>query len=132
MLMARNLLYTAVTRARNCVVLVGREAVLSEMIRNNFISHRYTALARAYATTRARWAMAKSNVNATLCSSKCSSSSTSTPNPPYPTRMRSIRHARPASPADLASAHGAGQSDHAVDTADGIDAPVQLAPANQA
>ena len=54
MLMARNLLYTAVTRARNCVVLVGREAVLSEMIRNNFISHRYTALAsriRDYAGT---------------------------------------------------------------------------------
>ncbi len=54
MLMARNLLYTAVTRARNVVVLVGREAVLGEMIRNNYISHRYTALAeriRDYAGT---------------------------------------------------------------------------------
>lgn len=53
MLMARNLLYTAVTRARSCVVLVGRESVLSEMIANNYISHRYTALAariRGYAS----------------------------------------------------------------------------------
>lgn len=46
MLMARNLLYTAVTRARNCVVLVGREGVVADMIANNYISRRYTALSR--------------------------------------------------------------------------------------
>ena len=45
MLMARNLLYTAVTRARKYVVLVGRESVIREMIDNNIISRRYTALA---------------------------------------------------------------------------------------
>jgi len=44
MLMTRNLLYTAVTRARTMVVLVGRENVLQEMIANNRITHRYSGL----------------------------------------------------------------------------------------
>lgn len=44
MLMARNLLYTAVTRARQCVVLVGRDSVVADMIANNYVSHRYSAL----------------------------------------------------------------------------------------
>lgn len=51
MLTARNLLYTAVTRARKCVVLVGRDGVLADMIANNYVSHRYSALSariRAY------------------------------------------------------------------------------------
>lgn len=44
MLMTRNLLYTAVTRARNMVVLVGKESVIRDMIANNRISHRYSGL----------------------------------------------------------------------------------------
>ena len=44
MLMTRNLLYTAVTRARNMVVLVGKESIIREMIANNRISHRYSGL----------------------------------------------------------------------------------------
>ena len=51
MLTARNLLYTAVTRARKCVVLVGRDSVVNDMIANNYVSHRYSALSariRAY------------------------------------------------------------------------------------
>ena len=34
MLMNRNLLYTAVTRARKCVTLVGNEVTFQQMIRN--------------------------------------------------------------------------------------------------
>ena len=44
MLLTRNLFYTAVTRARQMVVLVGREAVIASMVRNAYISHRYSAL----------------------------------------------------------------------------------------
>ncbi|MEE3420458.1 MAG: ATP-dependent RecD-like DNA helicase [Lachnospiraceae bacterium] len=45
MLMNRNLLYTAVTRARKCVVILGsRDAVLS-MIHNEMKERRYTSLA---------------------------------------------------------------------------------------
>jgi len=44
MLMTRNLLYTAVTRARKMVVLVGKESTIKEMIANNHISHRYSGL----------------------------------------------------------------------------------------
>ena len=43
-LMARNLLYTAVTRAQKLVVTVGREEVLIAMIRNNRQSRRFSAL----------------------------------------------------------------------------------------
>lgn len=45
MLMARNLLYTALTRARQLVVLVGREDVIAQMVRNNHVATRYTTLA---------------------------------------------------------------------------------------
>lgn len=41
----RNLLYTAVTRARRCVTLVGSEAVFQEMIRNTEEQDRNTSLA---------------------------------------------------------------------------------------
>ena len=41
----RNLLYTAVTRAKKCVTLVGSEAVFQEMIRNNQDQKRNTSLA---------------------------------------------------------------------------------------
>lgn len=40
----RNLLYTAVTRAKKCVTLVGSEAVFQEMIRNNQDQKRNTSL----------------------------------------------------------------------------------------
>ena len=46
MLMNRNLLYTAVTRARRCVMLVGSQDTVSEMIRNHTETGRYTTLAR--------------------------------------------------------------------------------------
>ena len=45
MLMNRNLLYTAVTRARNCVVLIGDPSVMKEMIDNTSEARRYTTLA---------------------------------------------------------------------------------------
>lgn len=44
MLMTRNLLYTAITRARKLVVLVGQEKYLYMMIKNNRITRRYSAL----------------------------------------------------------------------------------------
>ena len=44
MLLTRNLFYTALTRARQLVVLVGSEQIISEMVNNNYISTRYTAL----------------------------------------------------------------------------------------
>lgn len=46
MLMNRNLLYTAVTRARKCVTLVGDEATFQQMIENTTEQKRYTTLAR--------------------------------------------------------------------------------------
>mgnify|MGYP001211925523 CR=1 FL=1 len=48
-LMNRNLLYTAVTRARRLVVLVGTEAALRAYIRNDRAVHRYTRLAERLA-----------------------------------------------------------------------------------
>ena len=44
MLMTRNLLYTAVTRAKRLVVIVGREGVVRAMVDNNRIMRRYSAL----------------------------------------------------------------------------------------
>jgi exodeoxyribonuclease V alpha subunit len=44
MLMTRNLLYTAVTRARRLVVIVGREGCVHQMVDNNRIMRRYSAL----------------------------------------------------------------------------------------
>jgi len=53
MLMARNLLYTALTRARQLVVLVGREDVIAQMVANNHVVKRYTTLcARLEAAAR--------------------------------------------------------------------------------
>ena len=42
--MNRNLLYTAVTRARKCVVLVGKEEVFRKMIENGSQQKRYSGL----------------------------------------------------------------------------------------
>ena len=44
MLLTRNLFYTALTRAKELVVLVGREDAISAMVNNNHIARRYTAL----------------------------------------------------------------------------------------
>ncbi len=44
MLMCRNLLYTAVTRAKNMVILVGSEGAAKTMIQNNDEKKRYTGL----------------------------------------------------------------------------------------
>ena len=44
MLLSRNLLYTAVTRASSMVVLVGREGILRDMVANDRQSMRYTGL----------------------------------------------------------------------------------------
>ncbi len=45
MLMTRNLLYTAVTRARKCVTIVGDPEIFERMIENNMVQRRYTSLA---------------------------------------------------------------------------------------
>lgn len=49
MLLTRNLLYTAVTRAQYMVILVGREDIVRTMVENNRQSMRYTGLARRLA-----------------------------------------------------------------------------------
>ena len=49
MLHTRNLLYTAVTRAQKMVVLVGREDIISEMVKNNHQTLRYTGLSKRLA-----------------------------------------------------------------------------------
>lgn len=49
MLLTRNLLYTAVTRAKKMAILVGREEILGRMIENDRQSMRYTGLAQRLA-----------------------------------------------------------------------------------
>ncbi|SFQ03034.1 SF1B family DNA helicase RecD2 [Caldicoprobacter faecalis] len=44
MLMTRNLLYTAVTRAREMVIIVGRERAIEAMVRNDYVEKRYSGL----------------------------------------------------------------------------------------
>lgn len=46
MLLTRNLFYTAITRARKLVVLVGDERYMNMMIKNNMIANRYSSLDR--------------------------------------------------------------------------------------
>lgn len=46
MLLTRNLLYTAITRAKQLVVLVGEEKFMHMMIKNNRITKRYSSLDR--------------------------------------------------------------------------------------
>ena len=50
MLLTRNLLYTAVTRAQNMVIFVGRQEVVAQMVGNNRQSMRYTGLAQRLRT----------------------------------------------------------------------------------
>ena len=45
MLLTRNLFYTALTRAKNLVVLVGTEETIAAMARNDHVAKRYTTLA---------------------------------------------------------------------------------------
>ncbi len=49
MLMTRNLLYTAVTRAEKMVILVGKEEYVRKMVENNRQSMRYTCLSKRLA-----------------------------------------------------------------------------------
>lgn len=44
MLFNRNLLYTAITRAKNCVTILGSEEVIVQMVENNYQNRRYTGL----------------------------------------------------------------------------------------
>jgi exodeoxyribonuclease V alpha subunit len=46
MLLTRNLFYTAITRARKLVVLVGDQRYIDMMVRNNIIAKRYSSLDR--------------------------------------------------------------------------------------
>ena len=58
MLLTRNLFYTALTRARSLVVLVGREEVVRQMVENDHIMRRYTTLTerlQTMATLMPKW-----------------------------------------------------------------------------
>lgn len=44
MLLTRNLLYTALTRAKQMVVLVGQERYIYSMVKNNYVTRRYSGL----------------------------------------------------------------------------------------
>jgi exodeoxyribonuclease V alpha subunit len=44
LMLQRNLLYTAVTRARQLVVLVGQRRAISIAVRNNRVAERYSGL----------------------------------------------------------------------------------------
>jgi exodeoxyribonuclease V alpha subunit len=46
MLLTRNLLYTAVTRAQTRVIVVGKEEIVDTMVKNNRQTLRYTGLCR--------------------------------------------------------------------------------------
>lgn len=43
-LLTRNLLYTAITRAKNCVILLGSSDAFTEMIKTDMVQKRYTSL----------------------------------------------------------------------------------------
>jgi exodeoxyribonuclease V alpha subunit len=49
-MLQRNLLYTALTRAKRLVVLVGNRRAIAMAVRNSRVQHRYTALAARMAT----------------------------------------------------------------------------------
>jgi exodeoxyribonuclease V alpha subunit len=44
MMLQRNLLYTAITRAKSLCVLVGSRKAISLAVHNNKVANRYTAL----------------------------------------------------------------------------------------
>ena len=43
-ILTRNLLYTAITRAKKLVVLVGEEYNVKKMVKNDYVAKRYSAL----------------------------------------------------------------------------------------
>ena len=43
-LLTRNLLYTGITRARECVIMIGSSRAVEAMIKNDMIQYRYTSL----------------------------------------------------------------------------------------
>ena len=49
-MLQRNLLYTAITRAKRLVVLVGSKSAIAIAVRNNKVQHRYTNLAARLAS----------------------------------------------------------------------------------
>jgi exodeoxyribonuclease V alpha subunit len=49
-MLQRNLLYTAITRAKKLVVLVGSRRAIAIATKNNRVQHRYAALAARLAT----------------------------------------------------------------------------------
>lgn len=51
-MMTRNLLYTAITRAKKLVVLVGDEYNVKRMVENNYVAERYSALKQFIAETK--------------------------------------------------------------------------------
>ncbi|MDD4924744.1 MAG: ATP-dependent RecD-like DNA helicase [Dehalococcoidales bacterium] len=53
-MLQRNLLYTAITRAKKLVILVGSRKAMAIAIRNNKVQHRYTGLADRLAATDIR------------------------------------------------------------------------------
>jgi exodeoxyribonuclease V alpha subunit len=48
MLLMRNMLYTAVTRAQNMVIIVGEREVVQKMVDNDRQSLRFTGLKRLF------------------------------------------------------------------------------------
>jgi exodeoxyribonuclease V alpha subunit len=46
MIMTRNLLYTAITRAKKTVVLIGEEYNIKKMVNNDYVAKRYSALVK--------------------------------------------------------------------------------------
>ena len=51
----RNLLYTGVTRARNCLTILGSKEILGEMIDNNQENRRYTGLRSRIREVKGIW-----------------------------------------------------------------------------
>jgi exodeoxyribonuclease V alpha subunit len=49
-MLQRNLLYTAITRAKNLVILVGSSRAIAIAVRNSRVQHRYTALSTRLAS----------------------------------------------------------------------------------
>ncbi|MGI6175070.1 MAG: ATP-dependent RecD-like DNA helicase [Christensenellales bacterium] len=57
MLMVRNLLYTAITRAKKMAVLIGSQHCIHNMVDNNRITKRYSGLIECFRAQSDRWEM---------------------------------------------------------------------------
>jgi exodeoxyribonuclease V alpha subunit len=62
-MLQRNLLYTAITRAKKLVVLVGSRKAIAIAVRNNKVQHRYTALAERLQAGSASGILAQNGYN---------------------------------------------------------------------